>query len=762
MIFSAVTTILAPLSILILPGLAWLPQWHQQRPLTLWSSIVVTSLALTTLATLLAAAIGLPQIFVLASLTTITTVALVVQRRRLLAIRRWSVVLAPTVVFMLLLLVFSLPYLFVHDGLPTGDIQKSIIWANDILATANLPHYQRSSADFNRDPVDFYTPGLHTVLAYVLAINHSLTTAGVFAIVMALATTGVAAAISQQLWPRLPARSLATITAGLLLTNVRFLRYLREPGYHIQNSVGEFFLFGGIFFSILLLRRWSWSSAFRLALSLLALTFVHQYSMFIAAFALLPFAAAIVLKYYRRHHPAQHLAPSILVLIVISLLGFNLGLHKKFGHIFSTTPHLLDFTPTLSEYFSLMGAVWFTLGLAGAILSLVAVSWRRHPASHVVAFSASSAILLALSQAPHFFIDIPPVRALFYIAVPFSITGAYFLTRAAGVWRSSLLPARVGSVALVITALVGSFSSTSAAYTLSHTVRTNATLLPEQLSLIDHVRSNAASGGVLIDDYNRRSASWLALAGQPMFTRIAADLAQIMAESRQSPQRHQLYLNQLDYEKIFSLGSQPSVVAVMAKHNISFVTGIETSSNDAFSQNPFLAESAAGKDIRLYKVVGDAPPSGHTTWLLRPTTLVNDIGDREDTFRHLPASVRAPRLSDPMVRPALTYRTTTARYIPLQFNVGDYVAVLWDQDRTGQPDVDVELLLIFADIPEQPLILRTATGATYEVPFDNSKVRLPAQEVPFDGAGFVTLTVENTTGQLVSLDMIALGLAHVP
>lgn len=772
-VIEAPVSLLAPLSLLLLPGLAWLPRWQTHPPFTLWALIAAASLASTTLATLIAALVGLPSLAVFILLSLGTGIALFTQRGQIRQITNWYQLLVPPVIFCLLLLLFAVPFFWWHDGLPTGDIQKSMIWANDILTTHHLPNYARSIADLNRDPVDFYTPGLHTLLAYVLTLSNSPTTAGLFAIVIALALAGTAVAIGQQLAGKQSGPTLVVAIGFLLLTNLRFLRYLREPGYHLQNSVGEFFLFGTIFLLILLLKRWAWEHAVLTGLTLAALAFTHQFSVFIAAFALLPFAIALAVNYYRLSRPGrgqprspvQVVIPFLAVAAVI-LLVFALGLHRKISDIFTAAPHLIDFTPTFTEYFSLLGPVWFGLGISGLVL-LIIRSFRQPPQSlEVKAMLSSTIVMLALSQAPRFFIDIPPVRALFYIVVPLSITGALILTEWLKQWRSSAL-ARLSSVLVLIIVLIAGASSVTRAYTLSHTLRTNSTLLPEQLYLIAHLQQQFQPGGVLIDDYNRRSASWLVLAGRPMFTRIAADLAQQMAEAKQSPLRYQLYLNQLDFEKIFSLGSHPAVIELMKKHNIAWVTGIDNSSAKAFSHNPSLTADASGGDIKLFKVAGaNRKPCLSTTpnqnWLLRASTLVNDIGDNEDTFEHLPASLRSTRISQPLATGSCTYRTTDALFIPLQFNIGDYVAALWDQDGTGQPDIDVELVINFTQVPTAPLNLRTPTGTTYSVPLDGSPLRLPAREAAWDERGMVTLTLENTSGQPIHIDLIALGLAQVP
>lgn len=762
MIIPALLSIFAPLLPLLVPGLAWLPRWHADHPVVLWARLAVTSLILTTLATLTGALLGLPPLAVLAILILVTAIALYLQRSSLARITTWPRIIAPLPIFFTLVLLFSLPWIFIHDGLPTGDIQKSIVWARDILETYNIPNYQRAIYDYNRDPVDFYTPGLHTTLAGVLSVSNTYAAASLFAIVVAIAVAGIVAALAATLFPGKAYRALPALSALLLLTNLRFLRYLREPGYHFQNSVGELLFFGIMLLALLLIRRWTWDNALLATAGLVALALSHQFSMFLAAFALLPFVVALVIKFYKQPRPLPYILVPLAAALIIILLGLQLNLHQKISHIFSVTPHLINELPSFAEYFSLLHPVWFVLGLSGFILLWIMIL-RRQPISLArLSFAAAVLILLILSQAPRLFIDIPPVRALFYVAPPLSILGAYIVLRASGY-----------KLILALVTVLGIYASVISAFSLSHTVRTNSTLSPEQLYLVEHLTQPPSSGGILIDDYNRRSASWLMLSERPTFARLAADLKRQMDESGQSRLRLQLYLNQLDFEKIYSLGSHPAAAALMAKHNISWVAGITSSSHDAFSHNPAFALEAQAGDINLYRraaptgeprSVERADTTSHISeldlWLLAASTLVNDIGDREDTLAHLPASLRSARVSEPQVEGSRTYRTTDARHIPLQFNIGDYVAALWDPEGTNLPSETVELLIAFTHPPAQPVTLTTPTGRIFKLLLDNSILKLPAIDVPFDEQGFITLTLQNPSAQLLSIDMIALGPSH--
>ena len=147
--------------------------------------------------------------------------------------------------------------------------------------------------------------------------------------------------------------------------------------------------------------------------------------------------------------------------------------------------------------------------------------------------------------------------------------------------------------------------------------------------------------------------------------------------------------------------------------------------------------------------------------MLRPSTLVNDIGDDEDTFEHLPASLRTTRLSDAEIKNDATVRTTTAPLIGLSFNVGDYVRVLWDPERVGHPSLPIELMVTTTKRPPSLEVI-TPTGKVLTLPLGNQLLRIDASDVPFDEKGFIKLVLSNPDEQLVSIDRIALGLARVP
>ena len=754
---AAVQTVVAPLLILIIPGLAFVPRpknFPQALPAA--ARVILWSISLLTLGSLFAIIIKLPLYLV----AIIALLATILARRPFSRSARWYT-LTVIICFLLLYAAFSVPFLLYHDGLPTGDSQKTIIWASKILqnqelatSRSGLPDYSEAKQLLNRDPVDFYTPGLHALTALVMRLApYQLTAVGFLSIAFSLAAVLIGVAVAYEVFPKKTHISFILLVVWFILTHFRFLRYLREPGYHLQNVAGEVLLFGLLFLAITLLKKWNRRDAILAFLTAISLVLTHQFSAFLAVFLLLP---AVVIFIMRRQ-PAITLV--ILGLLLLFSIGFIFNLHHKIPHIFTTAPHLLNLTPNLTDYPRALGAVWFFTGLGGLILLLLKNRKRTAATMPVAAFTLGTLILLALSQGPRLGIDIPPVRALFFSIIPLSITAAYFVFRLINYIQkiTSPLTRQTSYLILIVLVIFPAGMGTAKAFTLSHTISINSTLTAGQLTLIDYL-ANQDTG-----DYNRRSASWLVLSGHPMFTRLAANLATQMDESRQSSERYNLYLKQMDFEKIFALASQPGIEELMAKHNIRWLTSIEKTSHPGFQHNPALVETTRADDIILYKTVEtldtqQAPSL--SPWLLRASTLANDIGDGEDTFEHLPASLRSTRLSEPQFDGELTYRTTTAPLIPISFNIGDYVRVLWDKEKTGRPDTSLELSVRATSREDLQII--TPAGTRLPLPLDGTTVKIDARDVPFDDRGFITIIIDNPGQQPVAIDLIALGLARTP
>lgn len=770
-IFSATLPALIPLVAIFVPGL-FMVSWTKQSAsfipqlvrAILWSVTINSLMSLLLVVLSLAPALTFP---------TSTIIALLFIPRRLKQVnyRTNIIVLSSLLIFILFYFAFSLPFLAFHNGLPSGDAQKSIYWANDILVNEAFPDYDRSISQLNRDPVDFYTPALHTLTAAIIQATRPIAnpllayaSVGFLAIVLSLSVAVVAQGLTAALSSKSIFPVALFVTPLVVLTHLRFLRYLREPGYHLQNIVGELLIFGGLFLLLSLLHQPHRSDLLLLVAVLVTLFLTHQFSAFLTAFVLLPPSVALVYRQWsniKSSLPVHHSFWLIFILAIsIVILAWTLGLMQKLPHLFTAEPHLLSLTPSLSDNFNLMGFIWLTVG----VLGLVHIYYSNHTLV-AKSFVTSSLLLLSLSQAPRFFIDIPPVRALFYTVVPLSVTFALLLA-----WLTQRLFRLRTTLSIFVAAFIiiavglSMFSSVSQAFTLSHSVRTNSTLLPDHWPFISFLQTQT-DGAVLYDDYNRRSSSWLIMSNHPTFARLSSDLKVQMQEAKQSGVRQDLYLKQLDFEKIYMIGSQPANATLLAKHNIKWLIGVNNTTADAFAKNPILQPVLSGTDLTLFTPSQDSfaltsELSDYSHWLIRPTTLANDIGDPEDTFLHLPASLRATRLSSPQTNSTATYRTSTAPLIPLAFNIRDYVSVLWDQDGDGHADSSVQLSIRTID-PMGQLNVSYGNNHTRLIPSDGTPITIPAQELPL-ADGYLVFTIANPMQQPVNLDLIALGLSRIP
>ena len=717
--------------------------------------ILLWSMAINTIVLMLGLLLGVSVVYTFAGIAGIGCIASLFFRKQIYSYMNMARVLAVVLGVLVLSSCFIIPFLSIQDGLPTGDVQKTIIWAQDSIRTSHLPDYSKSFTLLNRDPVDFYTPGLHSLSAFVMQVSaFPLLTISLFSIVSAIAVAWIAGALTQEIFPKKKYVLLPLLSILLLLTQFRFLRYLREPGYHFQNSFGEFFLFGMILLALSFIVRRKWMDVALFFACAIALFFTHQFSAFIGAFAFLFGAIALAVIHNKdikngiRSH--WHIsAGAIIGSIAAIFIAVTFGLIKKIPSIFTLHPHLANLLPNITDYPSTMGTIWFFAGLFGLVLLVAQTAIKRRMYPLQIIFCVMTLAIFALSQGPNLGIDIPPIRALFYIAVPFSILGAYFFWSIAGSKKSLL-------VITTLIVLIATVSSTQKAFgSISHSVRTNSTLTSDQQYVISLLAQDKSEFGILIDDYNKRSASWFVLSGHPMFTRISSDLQTQMNEAGQSAVRNNLYINQLDYEKIFALGSMPEIETLLAKHSIGYVTGIAGSSQFAFAHNSILQTASIADNATIFKIKNSGATCDSNSlcnFLLKPTTLANDIGDDEDTFEHLEASIRTPELSDPKAIKHTTYRETASPYIPFEFNVADYVQKIWPNDSSLQ-------FVIRFTTPVSGLSLITTSGE--KIRLDNAAqdiVTLTYEQAQIDDRGFITLTIDNPMHKTIGIDLIALGL----
>ncbi len=767
MYLAALLTGIIPVAALVFPGIVFARE-ASQNSLQYLARVVLWSITFNTVLSFFVALLGLPLL--LTAATSLGVTALLWHwRARLPQQVNFSALLCVTILLVLYALGGAY-FLITHDGLLTGDSQKAVYWAKHIITSNHLPNYGVATGLLNRDPVDFYTPGLHSLTAMLMNLSPlSLTTVGFFAIIVGVSLSLLAAATAQVLFPHY--RWPWLLGAGtFVLMNMRFLRYLREPGYHYQNVIGELLLFGVVLLALSLIRQWRWLDSLLLVFLLCSLLITHQFSAFLAFFIGIPLAIGFFIKYLR--HPAfkryvtrPRLVGLLLIMGVLIAAGFALGLATKIPHIFTRTPHLANLVPPLIDYPRTLGYWWVFGGVAGGVLMAYHFwPWRLHAPQ--IAFLLSTSTLLLLSQGPRLGIDIPPVRALFYSVWPLSILVSYFFASVVTAMRTAWPRWQHAALAANVVIVIGiAGQSLVAAQPAPHTARTNSTLLAEYLSMNEQLAQKLPRAHVLIDDYNRRSSSWLLLSGHGMYTRIAADIRTHMGEESQSPLRRQLYERQLDFEKIFSLGSFPEIIPLLSDTDTRWITGISGSSRTAFAANPYLKPIAVAADVTLFekRETSNVPiaSDADSLWLLMPTTLANDIGDEEDTFEHLPASVRASRLSTPQQSGSQTYRVTSAPIIPLRFNIRDYVRPLLNPQHRSSPDTAFEFMIRLTAAPHQ-LYLQTVTGQTILLERTSQRIRLEPGELAFDADGFITLTLRNPTQALVGIDLIALGLAQVP
>lgn len=754
--WQAVAVVSIPLMALLFPGIAAVRLMDFRDLLANGARVFLWSTVALILGSFLAAAAHIPMYWVLTVLGIVSLVTIARRRKNIFCLSCGWAIMAVVTPIVLAYAAFAVPYFLRFDGLPTGDSQKAIFWAQNVMSAHALPNYSIAVDQLNRDPGDFFTPGLHTFTALIMSASpQPFITIGLTSIVLAIAVAWLAAAISNELFDDTRHLIPPLLAAFFVLTNFRFLRYLREPGYHYQNLMGEFLLFGLLLVGLRLLRRFAWSDAILAALLIIALVVSHQFTVFIGFFALLPLAITFIGTYR-----SQTIKTSIVVVLgALALLGIPFGLYAKIPHLFTNDAHLYSLLPTIVEYPLLLGPLWITFGIAGLILLTYSARKSRHAARW--AFALGTLVILALSQGPRLLIDIPPVRALLYSVVPLSICAAYFvmtlrhfITRTyTGAVRNLLLGALAACVIIPASASVRDAFAGS-----STNAPTNATLTVDQLAVGPAITNQL--GSVLIDDHNRRSDSWVILHGRPMYTRLTSDIRRHMAEANQSSLRSDLYLRQLVFEKIYMLASHPAAVFAIQEQGLGFVAGVSSSSATAFEHNPALIERArSGPTVYFAPLATEYTPSELDAWFLRTSTLVNDIGDREDTQPHLQAAVRTPRLSDPQFDDVHTFRTTTSPIITLEFNVSDYVETLWNQEHTAYPDTDVQLYVATTFGPNN-IRVATATGARYEL-VPGQPLTLSASDIPLNN-GVVKLNLENPTQQLVGIDMIALGLARIP
>lgn len=690
------------------------------------------------------------------------------------------------------IVVLSLPILTVQRGLPTGDVQKSIFWAERIRATDRPPDYDEALA-FNRDPEDFSIPGLHSLTAAVSELSGDpLRGPAWFSLLAAILLAGLAASLAALLSSS--SYHLSTLAFVMAATNVRFLRYAQAPGYHYQNLIGELFLLLALLFLLQAVGGRGGMRFVALAgLTAAVLPLVHQFTAFLALLMLPAVFVTLLVKYRREIFTLlstlslarrRTLLGATLIAAVATLAALARGpLINKLPHLLSTAPHLSS--SVISPWFIpvLLGAPFFFLGAVGALIAVIRVL-KRDLEWRFLLLLLWVGLLLALSQGARFFLDIPSARTLFYVAIPLAVLAA--LAASSAVERiASLWPRAAGSLvplalALLLAPTAGA-SLNERLQSIDVRLQSNSTLTHATLELLAWLKEHPplcvnesaparCADALLIDDWNQRRTTWTILSPYRMLTRVGPDLAVIAREAGQSDQRRTQYETLLDFEKIYALGNSPDIIPLLERHGIAFLVGVNGLSRDVFVNNPALEVAYENLEVTLFVLRDEErtrhSPSGSAAEdavLLDRTTLANDVGDAEDIFASLPVSLLAPRISDTKLEKRRTFRDIESAVSSIGLNVGAFVPNLWDADGDRVVDAQVELVLHAAGNGVKGRIAKGSTVfSEFSLPSDGEthaiRARFPAGELSIDEQGLALVTLRLDDGPL-RLDLVSARLA---
>jgi hypothetical protein len=674
-----------------------------------------------------------------------------------------------TLLYLLTIVLLAQPFFFVHNQLPTGDIQKAIYWGNNVLETGKLPNYS-TAASLNRDPADFSTPALHTLTAAIIKLSgNQYTGPAWFSFVLGMILAGLSITITSLFTSNRNTQLLSLLFASL---NIRFLRYVLYPGYHYQNLVGELLLILGFTLFLLFIKNRKGEKKetipllFSCFIILLLIPFVHQFTAFLTVFVSVA-VIIIALIFYRSKLKNlfilnKKVSSSVLLLflaLTIILLFFS-PLSQKLSVLFTFHPHLKPFAITITEYPSFFGSIIFFLGISGIIFFLF--NQKKYSNKLPLFFLLTYAILfLFLGQGNFFFIDIPSARTLFFAALPLAVLAGLFVGNVVG--KKSVFAA----IVLVTVLALQANSASQQIIAVSHTPRVNATLTKETTNMIAFLNSFEKKGdfnNFLIDDWNRRRLTWGILSNFNMVTRIGGDLKTIGDEAKQSALRKSLYETNLDYEKIFMLGNSPVIGDLLRKYKIGLIGAAEEATSNNFKYNPLLGMAYGDSDTTIFSfnlTETVEQTDKETEFLLQPQTIANDVGDDEDIAPYSPISILATRISDPIFRDDRTYREIQSADGIIRLNVGTYVLPFWDSEGKTIIQKPVRLLLRIKN-----------NGAGARMFFDNKKITnfetskngefkdiivdIPENTLSYNDKGFIDLKLQIQHGPLV-IDLIAAG-----
>lgn len=778
--------IISLLLVTIIPGLplTFVLARKKSKFLTLLGIAGSTGLVWTTFYSYLAAFVGLSlslyTTIILSLIPLAITLIAPLPRRRFFATSRRIKLPQKKTIFLSILIIFflAIPLLTTHRQLPTGDIQKSIFWAQEIADSGHLPNYQLSTS-LNRDPSDFTTPALHSLTSTIISLNKNNFFAALSwfsffcGIILALQASSIASFFSNK-------ERVQFLAFFFAATNIRFLRFVFYPGYHYQNLIGEIFLVTVLYFFLISLQTWNNTKNlkmvvlpfFGLFFPLLLLPFTHQFTAFLGILIALTLLATLaiygrknIIILFKTNRKKLTLFGTVFLLLLAVTVFFS-PLTKKLSALFNFHPHLKPFTISLFDYPTTLGVTFFLLGLGGLIYILFLAKKRRNIYTTVTAVYCL--LILFLGQGSKLFIDIPSARTLFYASLPLAIFAAVFLSKI--IWLGKRgVGAAIFSV-LTISLATATHLNTTAQQLLvtNHSTRVNASLTQESLDFLSFLKSSNNANtktNLLIDDWNRRRLTWGILSPHNMLTRIGGDFGVIADESKQSDLRKSIYDNGLKYEKIFMLGNNPIVANLLAEQNISLIATAPDISASTFAHNPYLVPVFTNSETTVYKFspTDDKDPDDtEENFLLEEATVANDVGDNEDTQAYTPLSLYATRISDPIFRSERSLREIQSVDGGIKINVEGYIAPLWDRDGNKTIDVPLKLLLRVQGNGSETTIKNNEKELTTFNTLKNEKfadidIYIPSGKLSYDKKGFIDLKLNIKHGPLI-IDLIAVGI----
>src|SRR3990167_6903344 len=133
--FEAILAVVVPLIPIVLPGAFFFLVHDFKNLLITGARIMLWSMGIVTISLTVGLYVGIPiQASALILLIASIAHAALYKKQFFARATLWHA-MAMVVPMTIGLAVFAIPFFMIHDGLPTGDVQKTIIWARDSLTT---------------------------------------------------------------------------------------------------------------------------------------------------------------------------------------------------------------------------------------------------------------------------------------------------------------------------------------------------------------------------------------------------------------------------------------------------------------------------------------------------------------------------------------------------------------------------------------------------------------------------------------------------